>query len=134
MLTLAETSLPDPNSYTSIGWLLIALAGLFVAVNQVLKFVDRFKANPPLHKEYTTRQAHDELSERFDDFRDVVSKALTDAASVSRASREKIYIELRGQAAELAKNTEKTALTHAHVIRLDEKFDRMLERLAKWTS
>lgn len=34
--------LPDPNHYSSIGWLIVSLAGIAVAANSILKLVDRF--------------------------------------------------------------------------------------------
>ena len=44
---LALQNLPDPNNFASIGWLLIGLAALCFAANQILKFTDRFKDKPP---------------------------------------------------------------------------------------
>lgn len=42
---LAE--LPDPQSATSIGWLILSLAGLAVAYNAILSIVDRHKKKEP---------------------------------------------------------------------------------------
>lgn len=39
-------TMPDPNSYSSIGWLLVAVVALITGVNQVLKLVDRVKDKP----------------------------------------------------------------------------------------
>lgn len=45
-IILAEGTLPPPNSYQSVGWVLFAVAALCVALNQILKFVDRVKQKP----------------------------------------------------------------------------------------
>jgi len=44
LLVLAQ--LPDPKSAESMGWILLALASLFAALNQGAAFVDRFRRKP----------------------------------------------------------------------------------------
>ena len=39
--------LPTPDSPQAVGWLLLALAAIAVALNQVLRLADRWKDKPP---------------------------------------------------------------------------------------
>lgn len=69
MLPIAESVPSDPNSYQGIGWVLVAIGALAVIVNQFGEVFNRFRAkepSPPLHKEYASREQHDELRERVD--------------------------------------------------------------------
>jgi hypothetical protein len=61
-MLFAETTLPDPNNYASIGWVMVVLGVIVVMINQVSEMVARHKAkdpDPPLHKEYVSRAEHD---------------------------------------------------------------------------
>lgn len=48
-------ALPDPNSFASIGWLVVCLAGLIAIINGALSLVDRFKVTPPPAETYATK-------------------------------------------------------------------------------
>lgn len=47
MLPLFAQTLPDPQSPAAIGWLLMALGGLFLALNQGADFIARFRKKEP---------------------------------------------------------------------------------------
>jgi len=130
LLAQATATLPDPTHYASIGWLMVCIAGVFGAINQILKFFDRFKPNPPLYKEYASKFEHDGLRVEFTEFRNEVRDAFTNSARASSASREKIYVALKEQAKQLVENTTMTALTSQRLEKLDTKIDRILEREA----
>ena len=55
-------------------------------------------------------------------------------SSAGSESRDKIYAQLRQHGEALARNTEKTDLTYAHLQNLDSKMDRVLERLPRHSS
>ncbi len=67
-LSLVAQTLPDPNSSASIGWLLAALAGLALTVNQILGTllnIRRLRGNDPAADErYATKDEHNALSDR----------------------------------------------------------------------
>lgn len=71
--------MPDPASASSIGWLLLAAGGLFMALNQGADFIARFRKREPRGTEiigqpleikhstqYATKAEHDRLSARVD--------------------------------------------------------------------
>lgn len=85
MLRLFAQALPDPNSYTAIGWVLVVL---FVIGGGVLIIQQIFRKDPPLHKEYVTRQEHSELKQRVEQMADKIDdnfRALDQKRSVSIA-------------------------------------------------
>lgn len=65
--------LPDPNSYQSVGWLLLSLAALSLGCNQILKLVDRARGRQP---DPLLVQSHATLAER-------VTKLEEDARDIS---------------------------------------------------
>ena len=127
----ATQSLPDPNSFASIGWLFVCIGALALILNQGADFINRFRTKeptPPLHKEYATKVEHEGLRSEFADFRDEVRVSFDEAAGTSRQSREKIYNELKSLGVMLASNTTETKLMHQRVETLDQKIDRINER------
>jgi hypothetical protein len=102
---LAQTSaaLPEPGSAASIGWLVLTLAGLALAANQLLGVRDRLRAKQaqpvdvvkqPLtvkpHEEYTPLAVHRAFAER-------VEERFEEQARASSAGREKIYNLIRDE-------------------------------------
>ena len=48
IIAAAQTpALPEPSSYSAIGWLVVAGAGLFTAINQADDFFARRRSKPP---------------------------------------------------------------------------------------
>lgn len=45
-MILAET-LPDPNHYASIGWLLVSIAAIAYGANHIWELVNRMRGEPP---------------------------------------------------------------------------------------
>lgn len=58
MTNLANTvsSLPDPNSVQSIGWIILCLFAVIAGMNQAARFVDRFKEKPVPADTYVTKE------------------------------------------------------------------------------
>jgi hypothetical protein len=69
--TNSAPALPDPNSFASIGWVVVIIAGLFVAVNKAFEFFrnvtgkgsERLVTPQPLEvtatKQFVTKEEHD---------------------------------------------------------------------------
>ena len=60
-------ALPSPDSPQALGWIVLTIAGLALAVNQVLSFTDRFREQPPASVTYTTKAEHRELAKKMDE-------------------------------------------------------------------
>lgn len=95
-------ALPAPDSALSLGWLCLAVFALLGGVNQILRITDRFRANPPLHLQYSTKAEHQELQQshrdlgaKVDSLAKSVDAAFRDSAQVASVSREKLYTQLR---------------------------------------
>lgn len=132
MLIIAE-AMPDPSSYSALGWLLVSGAALLAIFNQGASAIDRFRTkepNPPLHKEYATREQHNELSEAVRDMGEAMSSSFAAAAEASRQSREKIYVELRRLGEQQAAACAEAKLTRSRLENIDAKVDRINERRA----
>jgi len=71
MLMLLE--LPAPSSPAAIGWVALALAALFVCVNQALTFFDRFKETPVVYQTYVTKVEHIKLEGRVDNMAEQIT-------------------------------------------------------------
>jgi len=70
MLFAEAQQLPDPNSFASIGWLLVGLGAIALLLNQGADFLARFKAKeptPPLHEQYATKQELAAVESKVDD-------------------------------------------------------------------
>lgn len=66
MLPLAA-NLPDPSSAASIGWLVLTLAGLAVAVNAIANFWrQNIREQPTPSATYATKAEHSELRAQLD--------------------------------------------------------------------
>lgn len=50
------SALPDPSSYTAVGWILVALAALATGANQLLRLLDRTKEQPPPADTYVRKE------------------------------------------------------------------------------
>lgn len=88
---LAEVpSLPAPDSFQSIGWLLVCLGALVAIANQALKLIDRNKPTPPLHQEYATKA---ELKAAEDRMARQVS-LLTETLQASSARTEQMVVRI----------------------------------------
>lgn len=83
------------------------------------------------HEEFTPLEKHDALVTRVNGIETSFEDRMTKLAQASSDGREKIYLQLNTQRELLAKNTEKTDLTYAHLQKLDGKMDRVLERLPR---
>ena len=46
-LPLANAALPDPAGFQSVGWILLALAALAAAANQILGLIEKFRGPLP---------------------------------------------------------------------------------------
>lgn len=79
MLPLAET-LPDPNSYQSIGWVLAVLFGLATGGLVIKQLLQR---DPPLHREFVD-------AERYNRDREEIRQELSRNASARKTNYERL--------------------------------------------
>ena len=68
MILLAQaSSLPDPGSAASIGWITLSIAALCVALNAVMGFwKEHVKERPTPADTYTTKDEHREFQQKMD--------------------------------------------------------------------
>lgn len=52
--TLANT-LPDPSSFGSIGWVLVAIVAILTGLNQTMRFIGHFRERPIPADTYVTK-------------------------------------------------------------------------------
>lgn len=118
MIMLLE-ALPDPGSYPAVGWLVVTIAGLSVSVNHILKFVDRFKEQPPPASTYTTKayceRVHNDESRRINELR----VALVDAERARTEQRGEISSDIAGLREEVRNDIQ----------RLHDRMDRLPSQL-----
>ena len=77
-------NMPTPDSYEAIGWLVVGLASLCVAINQIDDFFERRKPKagfPPVEQ---LENSHEALAERVDK----LEEAMTDIRREMREDRE----------------------------------------------
>ena len=121
-LSAAEpSSLPAPDSPSSIGWLLGGLAALLVIANQILTFIRHFRQDPPHHALYATKADLAKLETDLD-------ARIAGLSTASAQSREKVYnllAELRDAIARLETQAETQA---QQLSRLDIKLDAVSDR------
>lgn len=125
----ASTSLPDPNGYAAIGWVVVIIGGIFVILNSGADFINRFKAKeptPPLHEQFATKDELDEVKEevrgldrkiddRFDQLRLERSKSVAELhkriEAISAGLNDRVtellggFRELRGRVEQALKET-----------------------------
>jgi len=65
MFSLAQ--LPDPASAASVGWIILSIAAVCVALNAILGFWrDHVKEQPTPSETYATKQQHEEFKKQMD--------------------------------------------------------------------
>ena len=65
MFSLAQ--LPDPSSAASVGWIILSIAALCLALNQIMGFWrEHVKEQPTPSETYATKQQHDEFRKQMD--------------------------------------------------------------------
>lgn len=60
--------LPDPNSFSSFGWVCVILVSIAAGVNQILKLIDRFKhkePHPPYAAQFASKNSVNEAFQRI---------------------------------------------------------------------
>ncbi len=99
--------MPPPNSYEAIGWLVVGLASLCVAVNQIDDFFERRKPRagfPPVEQLESSQQAltkrvenlEDDLSDLRHELKEDREAALKSASIPRRGHLQKDRRSLRG--------------------------------------
>jgi hypothetical protein len=114
---MISQALPDPNSFAAVGWLLLTLASLAVAVVQVLKLVDRARGKAPNPPNEQLESGRRELERRVTNVEVEVCKLRTDLGherefqeASARSRSDKIYAkidELRVEMTNQFKDTER---------------------------
>lgn len=80
-IRLIAAGLPDPNSYSAVGWVTFILVLIIWGINQVMDLTAKFKPQPPLNDQFEAvrvearegrakihthiREAKDEIKETF---------------------------------------------------------------------
>ncbi len=134
-------TLPPPDGFAGVGWILLAIAALCVAANQIDDFLDRRKSKPGNPPNEQLLQAHEQLREDFD--RHVVECKQTYAGKEaiellaenlcaferdSKESRRNMHVEITALSNNVAALREATETTKQQVVRMEIKIDRLIER------
>jgi len=95
-LLLAEVALPDPSSAQSIGWIVLTIAGLAVALNAVMDFWrSTIRGNPAPADTYATKseldQAHGRMSRERRDIDAEIKRV--ELAAEKRADRVEVKLD-----------------------------------------
>jgi hypothetical protein len=136
--------MPDPTSYSAIGWVLIAIVSLVVAINQVDDFLkrrngkesDRTVGPQPFqvteakefvhkrefekHVEHNTNR-HGQLFSAIDQVKAEAAKSLKNDVGELRDKIEEVARQNAGQ-------TSTQNLMNQRLIHMDGKIDRLIER------
>lgn len=111
---LAQT-LPEPSSAAAVGWF---IGVLLVLAAGALIFKQLFKSDPPMHKEYVSRQEHEK-------HRDDMAKELARHA----ARRAEIYEEQKKQGEKLARLEVSTERQNQDLKTIKEELSEANERI-----
>ncbi len=82
--------MPDPSSYQAIGWLVVGLGAVMLALNQGVNLVRGFRGEPPAEQLKIIAEA---LARRVDDLEEQRAKDLQHASE----RRQMIYAEFKRQ-------------------------------------
>ena len=61
MIFAADATLPDPNSFSSIGWFIVIAIAVIVALNQVVQLIQSLKPKPSYEEQFAKRTDHADL-------------------------------------------------------------------------
>ena len=128
-MMLAET-LPDPNNFASIGWVVVILASLAFGANAVLDLVDRVRGRndkPTQIEQPVSVELVEELHEKFAGKKEFEAHQQETRSEFSRVTRERTE-DLR-----LAAMSRRTMYDKQDVLRreLTERTDNVREELSK---
>lgn len=99
MLAQAVQQLPDPNSFASIGWLLVGLGALALLLNQGADFLNRFRAKeptPPLHEQYATKDELDEVKRQVGELDEKIDSQFEKLRNERRVSVAELHKRIEG--------------------------------------
>lgn len=131
----------EPNHWQALGWIAVAIFALAGGVNQVVRLVDRFKGHPPVEHlqlnameiarrvESLERLTADSINHRSE-INDDIKSVKDELREETRRDLGEIYARIHtlGESvAGLNRDTEHTSRQLAHI---DNKLDRVIERLA----
>lgn len=144
-------ALPDPSTASSIGWLVLVVAALCAAVNQVHSLIDRWKAKPGQPPNEQLQQAHLHLRSEFDrhveadsqEHKDIfrklggvergveerLTRRLEQMAQQDKESRRNMHEEIGQLQKDVSALKATSEITNQTLAILGTKFDRLLERL-----
>lgn len=92
--------MPDPNTFSALGWLFVALVGLVVGVNQIDDFFKRRRGSPANEELGLTAES---LAQRIAD----LEQQRVDELKTGSERRQKIYAELKSQREDMLKLVDK---------------------------
>jgi tetrahydromethanopterin S-methyltransferase subunit G len=104
---------------------LVVLAGLALTIKRL------FTREPPLHREYASRDDHRQLSARVDNIEELIRDGFEKIDQKRSKSVAGIYDEIREMNTRLAQTSEKANLTYAHLQTIDTKMDQVLQKLPR---
>ena len=118
--------MPAPDSFSSIGWLLIALAGLAGALNQGLGLIERFRPKPEAGE--VERDARERFATKAECQRhhDVIEQRLSQAEVLRVADAKDSALSRRGVYEELKKAEKESAEKIAHLSKEMAEMERRL--------
>lgn len=127
---VAPQTLPDPNSFSSIGWAVVILFALVAGLRQAIGlWRDATRKDPADHVTYASRAALETLEANHAKELAALAERINGLAAASANSREKIYHGLNDLATTQAAIQATLTATSQHLIRLETKIDRTNERL-----
>jgi len=133
-LAQAAPSLPDPNHFASIGWVIVILVAVVVGLNQVVSFwKDHMRERPTPSDTYVTIA-------QFERQMDQLSDELASDRAANKADHDGIFTKIGGHERGINNNLisiqtkvaaldERSETTKATLTLLDQKVDRIVERL-----
>lgn len=122
--------LPDQSWAVYIGLSVIILVGLIIAVRQGLGLWKDTRTHPPADAKYASRTDVDRLSKALADLSARTDARIEAMAAHNSQSREKIYGRLNQLAEDSASTRQAVETISTRQLLFDQKFDRLLERLA----
>lgn len=120
-----------PESYQSIGWLLVALAALAFLANQILKLIDRSKENPRPSLTYATIKEHERLEHRVDEISEEIKVGFERMEGRRSESVAHIYDEMRKIAEKVHVGSEQSRTATSSVGVLSGKIDHLIEKVGE---
>lgn len=92
----APSELPDPNSFQSIGWVVVVLVAIIIGLNYAIDLWQKLnpRRNPPMEAEFASQAALAKLEAAHSAEIAELKERLNGFAKASAESRQKVYERL----------------------------------------